>query len=138
MPLSQFENTLSLFNNLVNELIPETEDHWRPALSIYNDKDRFVIECELPGIVMDDLKLDVHDDILEISGERKQAALPDGAIVRADERCAGSFRRRIRLDDSVDRQAIVADYQDGVLVVTAPRVAETLPRRIEVRQSDVH
>jgi HSP20 family protein len=134
MSLSQFANTLSVFNNLVSEWIPDAVEQWRPALAIHDQKDKFVIECELPGLVLDDVLLEVSDGVLEISGERKQPALSEGATVRVNERITGRFCRRIRMDDSVDREAIVADYRDGVLVITAPKVASTMPRSITVNR----
>jgi len=135
MNLTQFENTLSLFNEFVNEMLPETDSHWRPALSIHDETDRFVMACELPGVDVDNLHLDVRDGILEISGERTLAVMSDEVTVTANERPSGKFCRRVRLDDSVDKDAIEADYRDGVLFVTAPRMAETMPRRIDVRTS---
>ncbi len=135
MHLNQFENTLSLFNNFVNEMLPDVADYWRPELSITDYEDRFVIECELPGVDQEHLSLDVHDGILEISGERHRQELPDGATVRVDERRWGAFRRRIRLDDSVNADLIEADYQDGILRITAPRQKESLPRKIEIRSA---
>ncbi len=133
MNLSQFENTLSLFNDFVNEMLPEPDSQWRPALSIHDEQDRFVIACDLPGVDVDELHLDVHDGILEISGERLLPVTTDEVTLRANERASGKFRRRVRLDDAVNKDAIEADYRDGVLYVAAPRMEDTMPRRIDVR-----
>jgi len=133
MKLSPFEDTLSLFSNLMNEMIPDGPEYWAPKLSITEHEHQFVIECELPGVGAEDIQLDVQDQILEISGERIRPEVMDGHLVRVDERNWGKFRRRIRLDNSVDRTAIEADYKDGILIITAARAAESRPRSIAIR-----
>ncbi len=135
MKLSPFDNSFQLFNSLVNDLMPVSDEAVRPPLTISDHEDRFVIECDLPGVALDEITLEVHDGILEISGERKRPEVPEGSTVRFNERVWSSFRRRIRLDKSVDPTAITADYDNGVLVVTAPRRAETMPKKITIRKA---
>jgi HSP20 family protein len=107
----------------------------RPPLTIVDESDRYVIECDLPGVPLDDISLEVHDGVLEISGERRKPELPESSSVRFDERAWQPFRRRVKLDKSVDTASITADYHNGVLVVTAPRLAETLPRKVAIRSA---
>lgn len=135
MKLSQFENSFQLFNDLVNDILPGTDEHVRPPLTIVDESDRYVIECDLPGVPLDDISLEVHDGVLEISGERRKPELPELSSVRFDERAWQPFRRRVKLDKSVDTASITADYHNGVLVVTAPRLAETLPRKVAIRSA---
>lgn len=135
MKLSPFDNSLQLFSSLVNDLMPSADGALRPPLTILDHEEHFVIECDLPGVALDDINLEVHNGILEISGERKRPELPDGTNVRFDERTWTSFQRRIRLDKSVDTTSIEADYQDGVLMVKAPRLAESLPQKVTIRQA---
>ena len=136
MKLVPFDQSFQLFNSLVNDLLPATEDTFRPALTIVDHEDRFVIECDLPGLALEDIHLEVHNGILEISGERQRHEVSKESTVRFDERVWTSFQRRIRLDKSVDTTAISADYQNGVLVVTAPRLAESLPHKVTIRRPD--
>ncbi|MCH2201543.1 MAG: Hsp20/alpha crystallin family protein [Fuerstiella sp.] len=135
MNLSSLENSFQLFSNLVGDLVPDTDDHARPELTIFDHEDRYVIECDLPGVPLDDISLEVHNGVLEISGERKKPELLEGALVRYDERVWSHFQRRIKLDKSVDSTSITADYNNGVLVVTAPRFKDTLPRKVTIRTS---
>ncbi|MCH2211219.1 MAG: Hsp20/alpha crystallin family protein [Fuerstiella sp.] len=135
MNLNSLENSFQLFSDLVSDLVPGADDHARPELTIFDHEDRYVIECDLPGVSLADVSLEVHDGVLEISGERRKSELPEGSSVRYDERLWNHFRRRIRLDKSVDSTLITADYNNGVLVVTAPRLEETLPRKVMIRTS---
>lgn len=133
MKFSQFEDTLSLFNQMMQDALPDVAQHWRPELSITDFEDRFVISCDLPGLSVDDVRLDVGDGVLEISGERTKPILDEGAFVTVNERVYGMFQRKVRLDDSVDTTAIEADFVNGVLTITAPRQEEALSRRISIR-----
>ena len=133
MKFSQFEDTLSLFNQMMQDVLPDVAERWRPELSITDLEDRFVITCDLPGLSVDDVSLDVGDGVLEISGERAKPVLDEGASVTVNERAYGMFRRKVRLDDSVDTTAIEADFVNGVLTITASRQEEALSRRISIR-----
>ena len=133
MKLSPFENSFQLFNELVNDILPSADDPSRPTLTIFDHEDRYVIECDLPGVGLDGISLEVHDGVLEISGERKMSELPEGSSIRFDERTWKPFQRRVKLDKSVDTTRINADYNNGVLVVTAPRLAEALSRKVTIR-----
>lgn len=135
MNLSSLENSFQLFSDLVSDFVPGAHDYARPQLTIFDYEDRYVIECDLPGLSFADISLEVHDGVLEISGERQRSELPERSSVRYDERLWNRFRRRIRLDKSVDSTSITADYNNGVLVVTAPRLEETLPRKVTIRTS---
>lgn len=136
MRLIPFDQSFQLFNSLVNDLLPAAEQTFRPALTIVDHEDRFVIECDLPGLALEDIQLEAHNGVLEISGERHHREVSEDANVRFNERVWTSFQRRIRLDKSVDTTAISADYQNGVLVITAPRLAESLPHKVTIRRSD--
>ena len=129
--LTDLDKGISRF---VNDLLHDVPPGFQPSLSIFEHEDRFVIECDLPGLTLDDISLEVDDGVLAISGERRVPELPEGSIVRFNERTWKPFQRRVRLDKSVDVTAIEADYKDGILIVTAPRSPETRPRKVEIRR----
>lgn len=135
MKLSPFDNSLNLFSTLVNDLMPTSDAALRPPLTIYDHDDHFAIECDLPGVALDDIKVEVHNGILEISGERRRPELSEGSGVRHDERAWSAFERRVRLDKAVDATAVTADYENGVLIIKAPRLAESLPQKVTIRRS---
>ena len=102
-----------------------------PRLNLYEDGDRFVLEAAVPGISPDSLNIKVEDNLLTIEGER---SAPEGMdkVIQA-ERSFGSFARKIRLSGHVDRDAIQAEYENGILTVTLPKAEEAKPRQIEVK-----
>lgn len=121
-------------NQLVNEVLqhePRKAD--APRLSVYELDDRYVIECDLPGVNMDDINVSLKDGVLEISGERK-ASITEGAKVTVNERAFNTFTRRLQLDKNVNSEAVEATYGTGVLSVNVPKSSSTAARQIPVRK----
>lgn len=133
MKLSPLESSFQLLTDLVSDMRPNSDEPVSPVLSIFEHDDQYLIECDLPGVALKDISLEIHDGVLEISGERRQPDLAEGTSVRFDERIRTPFRRRIKLHKSVDTAAVNADYDKGILRVTAPRLPETLPQKISIR-----
>ena len=133
MKLSPLESSFQLLTDLVSDMRPNSDEPVSPVLSIFEHDDQYLIECDLPGVALKDISLEIHDGVLEISGERRQPDLAEGTSVKFDERIRTPFRRRIKLHKSVDTDAVNADYDNGILSVTAPRLPETLPQKISIR-----
>jgi len=104
-----------------------------PSLDVYEDKDSFVVKAELPGMKKEDIDVSLHDGTLSISGERKSEEKLDNAEVYRAERFFGRFQRAVTLPAAVDAAKIVAQYKDGVLTVTLPKVEEAKPKQIDVQ-----
>jgi HSP20 family protein len=103
-----------------------------PALEVHEDKDRFVIKTDLPGMTKENINVSLHEGDLVISGERKgETKTEDSKVVRS-ERYYGSFRRVLALPAGVEADKVKADYKDGVLTITLPKAEETKPRQINV------
>jgi len=89
------------------------------------------LRFDLPGIDTDSINVTVDRGVLTVSAKRaEEYADAEKPFVR--ERVMGSFSRRIRLSDSVDAEKISADFDGGVLRVTAPLAEQAQPRKIEV------
>ena len=104
---------------------------WTPALDLYQSKDNIVAAVELPGMRKEDIEISLHDDVLTISGERKQETAEAEKAERS-ERYVGKFRRSISLPSRVDASKVNATYKDGILTVTLPKAEEAKPRQIQV------
>lgn len=105
---------------------------WAPAVDIEEDPERFVLSIDLPGVKSDDVHLDVHDDTLTVSGERRASReVKKDGVVRS-ERFFGRFSRTFTLPNTVDTSKIEAAMNDGVLEVHVPKKGELKPRRIPV------
>jgi HSP20 family protein len=105
---------------------------WVPAMDLVEAGDHFVLKADLPGLKDEDVKIEVQDGTLTISGEREaEHEASEGGWYRI-ERSFGSFSRSLTLPEHVDADAISASFNDGVLEVRIPKPAERKPQRIEI------
>ena len=109
-----------------------TGRRWVPAMDLVEAGDQFVLKADLPGLKDEDVKIEVQDGTLTISGERKsEHEVSEGGWYRI-ERSFGSFSRSLTLPEHVDASAISASFKDGVLEVSIPKPEERKPQRIEI------
>lgn len=103
-----------------------------PALEIHEDKDRFVIKADLPGMTKEEINVSLNEGDLVISGERKAGTrTEDNKVLRSEIRY-GTFQRSLSLPSTVDVSKVKADFKDGVLTVALPKAEEAKPRQISV------
>jgi HSP20 family protein len=107
-------------------------DFWRPAIDIEENNGNLMVRAEIPGMTKEDIKVSVQEDLLTISGERKQENETKDKTYHRIERCYGKFRRMIRLPAQVDADKVKASYKDGVLKVTLPKPESLKPKHIDV------
>ncbi len=110
----------------------ETIGAWSPLCDIYEDGDDIVVKAELPGLDRNDIDVQVENNILTIRGERKREKEVKSDNLYRTERSYGAFSRSFTLPVTVDTERIKAEYKDGVLHVTLPKLEEAKPRRIKV------
>ncbi|MEJ2746639.1 MAG: Hsp20/alpha crystallin family protein [Anaerolineae bacterium] len=111
----------------------DTATTWGLALDLVENEDNFVIKASVPGISPDDLEITLADNTLTISGEFKQDEETKEDQYRLRERRYGSFRRSVTLPTSVDREAIEANYDAGILTLQVPKAEEVKPKRIAIK-----
>src|ERR1700730_1556532 len=105
---------------------------WAPAVDIFETEHELVVKADLPDIDPKDLDIRVENNILTIRGERKfESKVSEDKYLRV-ERAYGSFSRSFSLANTVDSEAIKADYQNGVLTLTVPKREEAKPKQIKV------
>lgn len=91
-----------------------------------------VVTAELPGMNGEDVHIDPTDNVLTIRGEKKEEMEREEKEMRVYERSYGSFRRSFMLSSPVDEAKVGAEFRDGVLKVTLPRVEKAKGREIQV------
>ncbi len=111
---------------------PAAELGWVPSIEVFEKEDKFVVRAELPGMKEDDIDISVVGDTLTLRGERKAESEVKEEDYYCCERSYGSFSRSITVSSNVDAKKIEASYEDGVLEVTLPKVAEVKPKKITV------
>ena len=105
---------------------------WVPRVDVKEEKDRFVLYADLPGIDPDDIEVSMDKGILTIKGERGSESTQETDRFSRIERSYGSFHRRFALPDSADPDGIQAHGRNGVLEIVIPKRPESSPRRIQV------
>ncbi|MCC7493944.1 MAG: Hsp20/alpha crystallin family protein [Fimbriimonadaceae bacterium] len=103
-----------------------------PPVDIRATEAEVVLVAELPGASRDDLVIEVEGRHLTLRGEKPGPAEAADATPVHRERRYGKFERTFELNFEVNREAIAADFRDGVLTVRLPKMEAARPRRIEV------
>jgi HSP20 family protein len=136
----------SQLNRLLSDFFGRTSQDqnlttWAPAVDIFEGEHELVVKADLPAIKPEELDIRVENNILTIRGERKfeKVARSAGASDKVDERnylrverSYGSFARSFSLANTVNTEAIRADYQDGVLTLSIPKREEAKLKQIKV------
>ena len=124
------------FDNLMNDFcatdyFPEHVSY--PAVDITEQEHETVVLAELPGVKKEDVKIKFENDVLTISGERKQYEISKDARVLLHELRVRQFSRAIEFENAVDEEKISAEMNNGVLRVVLPKAEEVKPHTIEVK-----
>jgi HSP20 family protein len=127
------EQVNRLFGNVLEHAGEESNlTSWAPAVDIYETEHELVVKADLPDVDPKELDIRVENNLLTIRGERKfEKKVNDENYLRV-ERAYGSFSRSFSLANTVNSEAIKADYQDGVLTLTIPKREEAKPKQIKV------
>ncbi len=124
----------SLFSR--NPLGPLTENlnnaEWAPLVDISEDDKEYLFTAELPDMKKEDVKVTAENGTLRISGERKIEEEKKGQRYHRIERAYGSFERSFALPDGAKKDAVTAEYKDGVLKVHVPKSEPQKPKVTEV------
>jgi HSP20 family protein len=125
------------FNRLFNESFRNHPEEsalttWAPSVDIYETPNELVVKADLPAVNEQDIDVRVENNLLTIRGERKfEKSVSEENYLRV-ERTYGSFSRSFSLPNTVNPEAIGAEYKNGVLTVTLPKREESKPRQVKV------
>lgn len=106
--------------------------HWRPAVDIKEEKERFLITADLPGVDPKDIEITMDEGVLTLKGERQSETREEEEGYKRVERVSGTFYRRFSLPDTADAERIEATGKNGVLEITLPKHEKLQPRKIKV------
>lgn len=114
-----------LFDELIHRpwgMSRTKESEWAPQLDLYEDAAAFVLEADLPGVQEKDISVTIEQGDLVLRGKRAFERICDESSFYCRERRSGEFTRRLRLPTSIDQEKIHAQFHDGVLQVTLPKI----------------
>ena len=141
-PLREFSTLQNEMNRLFNTVFDAPAPahgvarRWMPAMDLVETKDHFVVRADLPGLTEGDISIELEDNVLTLSGERKAEHEDRQEGYYRVERAFGSFSRSLTLPRGVDADAVSATFDKGVLEVRIPKPEERKPRRISISGSN--
>ncbi len=124
----------NMFSNMWNgpSLGTQYDCDFMPRVNIRESKDDVVLTFEVPGMKKEDIKVTVKENVLTVSGERKEVVEENDQKWVRNEILTGSFSRSFTLPESVDTDKITADYKQGLLEVKLAKKEAVKPKEIEV------
>src|SRR5271170_2704634 len=146
-PFTDYESVpgLRVFQDTMNRLFAEPNSRpWVPAVDIKETENELIFKADIPDVEMKDIDLVLENDTLTLRGERrfessaqneKPAEKKDGGWHRV-ERSYGRFERVFTLPETVNPEAVKADYKNGTLTITLQKKEVAKPKQIKVQVSN--
>jgi HSP20 family protein len=119
-PFAELGELRSRFDRMFEELADGRERTWTPAIDVVRENGNLVVRADIPGIKPEEVKIEVEDDILTVSGEHEEHKEEKDKHYVRRERRYGSFSRSMALPPGVEAKSIKAKTHDGVVEVTIP------------------
>ena len=104
-----------------------------PKVNVYEYEDKIGIIAEIPGLDKKQLEVSVEEGVLTISGDKHSAFENEGAKVLRRELKQSSFKRQFELGELLDGEHIKANFKDGILSVSVPKVEPEKPKKHTVK-----
>jgi HSP20 family protein len=137
--LGTIQNEMNrLFNNLFDQPTPTGRNggggsRWIPAMDLVETGDRYVLRADLPGLSDEDVTVQLEDNVLTISGERKAEHETQQEGYYRLERAFGGFTRSLTLPQGVNPDGVQAHFDRGVLEIRIPKPEQKKPRHVQIR-----
>ncbi len=132
-PFAELGELRSRFDRIFDELVEGRERTWTPAIDVVRDNGNIVVRADVPGIKPEEVKIEVEDDILTVSGSHEERKEAKEKHYMRRERRYGSFSRSMALPAGVDPKKIKAKTHDGVVEVTVPLPKEAKKEPITIK-----
>ena len=122
-------------SRLFNSLLAPGEgraQRWSPAMDLVEAEEHYVLRVDLPGMDEEDVSIEIHDNVLTVSGERRDEQGETRHGWHRVERTFGSFSRSLTLPEGIDPDAVGAEFDKGVLSISVPKPEARKPRRVQI------
>ncbi len=124
-----FEESISRTRSVEDGLLTGA---WSPSVDIYETEGGLVLIAELPGVVKEDIHIDIKENVLVLKGDRKRDASVKEENYYRMESYYGQFSRTFTFPYSVESEKIIASLKDGLLEIRLPRLREKEAKAITV------
>jgi HSP20 family protein len=131
-PFAELGELRGRFDRMFEDLIDGRSREWMPAIDVERDNGNLVVRADVPGIKPDEVKIEVEDDILTVSGEHEERKEEKDKHFLRRERRYGAFSRSLALPAGVDAKKIKAKTHDGVVEVTVPLPKEPTKETVTI------
>jgi len=120
------------FGSVFDELWPaERLRPWTPPMDVSETEREYKVRLEAPGVNKEDIKVELENSVLTISGEKTHKIEEKDEKHYSVERSYGSFARKLRFS-GIDNDKVSASFKDGVLEVTIAKIEAARPKRIDI------
>jgi HSP20 family protein len=124
--------------DLLSRLWGNGEEAWfggmlAPSVDLSETDNALEVRMDLPGIKASEVDIQLNNNVLTISGERKEEKEEKGRTFHRVERRSGSFARSLTLPTAVAEEKVAAEFHDGVLKITLPKTEESKAHKIKVK-----
>lgn len=109
---------------------------WIPPMDVAETQDELICHLEVPGMTREDLEIRIEENVITISGEKRQTQQVEKDGLRHVERRFGRFERSMTVPANVDAERAQARYDNGILTVTLPKTEKSKPRRVSIEGSE--
>jgi HSP20 family protein len=116
----------------VSNVIETAPTTWTPAVRLVENGDRYLLTVQLAGVEPAAIDIQATRETVSIAGERQQPEVVEGDRVRHDDMHYGPFRRVINLPEAIQNDAVTADYRNGLLTLTLPKVEDVRHKVVKV------
>lgn len=123
-PIREMETLRRQFDRVFDELIATNESAWSPAIELHDKGDSIELRAQLPGLDAKDIDIQVSREAVAIVGEYRQSSQSENHSLVNSEFRYGKFHRVVALPVAVINDQVKADYKDGILTLTLPKVTE--------------
>ncbi len=131
-PFTELGELRSRFDRMFDEWLDGRERAWTPAIDVVREDGHLVVRADIPGIKPEEVKIEVEDDILTVSGEHEERKEEKDKQYVRRERRYGSFSRSMVLPTGVDAKEIKAETHDGVVEVRIPLPQEAKKEKVTI------
>ena len=135
-PYSEIDAFRTQLDRLFNEMAAANTSIWKPAIELHNAEDHFVLKVQLPGLEAKDIEIEATRDSVMLKGTIRQNSENEKNNRRYSEFYYGTFQRTVKLPIAIQNERVQADFQNGILTLTLPKVEEAVNRVVKVNLDD--
>jgi HSP20 family protein len=127
-----------MFDDLAGLTDGDSQLDWTPPIELQDTGAALVLRAQLPGIAAKDLDIQVTKEAVAISGEHRQEQRPEESNLFRSEFRYGKFQRVIPLPVAVQHEQVQAEYKDGILHLTLPKLVEAQNKVIKINLAELN